>query len=323
MTELQIIALILPVLLPVAVGQLIVRLKLFTAAQAEVPSRLFLYVCGPALIVGDLAKEQLSALIEPKFICATVALMLGLYLGLLLLHLLLLRRELATSAMAAFAASKFSVILGLPILLVTVRHHAIITMTINLVAGYFTILPLTLILINMGRCRCIDHKAIGGILLKATGKAFTHPLILTTVLGLTLAGLRVVLPDWFDSTLRVLGQGAIPLALLAVGMTLSWSCLQEHAGEILGMSCARMLVSPALALLVARLFDLPPVFAVALVVSFSQPSAKMTLPLAQQYDVYTKQTAGLVAVTTAAVAVVWPVVLWICEQTWPGVVGMR
>ena len=47
----------------------------------------------------------------------------------------------------AFACAKFNaVVIGLPLLLVAIGRQAIVPVIINLVVGYFTILPLTLFL---------------------------------------------------------------------------------------------------------------------------------------------------------------------------------
>lgn len=322
MNELQIIAVILPILFQVAAGWLIVRMNLLKASDAEILSTVFLYVCAPALIIDDLSKEQLASLIEPRFILATIFLLLVLFGGLFLVHFVLLGRKLDASAFAAFAGTKFNaVIIGLPILTATVKHHAIVTMTINLVAGYVTILPLTLIMADISKVGQTRGTETGKIVLKVLCKALCHPLILSTALGLLLAGAGVRLPGWLDAALLTLGGATIPIALLAVGMSLSGLSLRENAVEIVCMSSARMILSPILAVLTAQLLALPPVFAVALVVSFSLPTAKMVLPLANEHKTYVNQSAGIIAVTTASLVVVWPVVIWICEHLWPGIVG--
>ena len=104
-------------------------------------------------------------------------------------------------------------------------------------------------------------------------------------------------------------------------MSLSAVGLWAKAFEIGCMSAVRVMVSPALAIVVAIAFKLPPVFTIALVSSFSLPAAKMVLPLARKQGVYVEQTAGIITMTTLSLLVVWPVVIWICEQLWPGVVA--
>lgn len=321
MSELDIILLVLPILIPVGVGWLIVRTKMLGSKDADVLSAVFLRVAAPALIIMHLAKRDIEELIEPQLILATLFLMLGLYLAVYLVHRAL-GRDMAASAFAAFVGSKFNaVVVGLPVLMAMVDHHAIVTMTINVVAGYFTILPLTLILSDIGKSGAASGAAVFKVLRHALFRALTHPLVAATILGLLLAGFRVDLPGWVDKTLLTLGSAAIPLALLAVGMSLSAHDMRENAGEIAWMSVVRVIISPALAIGVALLFGLEGVFAVALVVSFSLPTAKMVLPLAEEAGVYVKPAAGVIAVTTASVLVVWPLVIWVCHHLWPGVIG--
>lgn len=323
MSELGIITLQVPILLTVAVGWLIVRIRLLEASRADVLTTLFLHVFAPALIVSLLAKQQLASLLDTSFILATLFLMLGLYGGLFVVNVVLLRRGLGVSAFSAFAGTKFNtVVVGLPVLLANLGHHAIIPTIINLVVAYFTILPLTLILSDFSRSGSLTGEAALGVVLAAMKKMITHPLVVATMLGLLLAGTGVVLPGWLDRTLLTLGSATIPSALFAVGMALSAPSIRENAAEIAGISAVRVILSPALALVVAKLFRLSPVFAIALVVSFSLPTAKMVLPLAEEHGTYVEQTAGIIAVTTASLVAVLPVVIWVCERFWPGVVGV-
>ncbi|MDD2902609.1 MAG: AEC family transporter [Syntrophales bacterium] len=322
MSELDIIALEVPILLTVAVGWLIVRIRLLRASSADVLNTLFLHVFAPALIVSLLAKQQLASLLDIPFILATLLLMLGLYGGLFLAHAVLLKRTLAVSAFAAFAGTKFNtVVVGLPVLVANLGHHAIVPTIINLVAAYFTILPLTLILSGIPPSGSARGTAVWGVVLAAVKKAITHPFVVATVLGLFLAGTGAALPVWLDKTLLTVGSAAIPSALLAVGMALSAPSIRENLAEIAGVSAVRVILSPALAILVAKLFRLSPVFAIALVVSFSLPTAKMVLPLAEEHRTYVKESAGIIAVTTASLVAVVPVVIWVCERLWPGFVG--
>jgi len=322
MSELDIIALEIPILLTVAVGWLIVRIGLLRASSADVLNTLFIHVFGPALIVFLLAKQQLASLLDISFILATLFLMLGLYGGLFLVNAVLLKRTFAVSAFAAFAGTKFNtVVVGLPVLVANLGHHAIIPTIINLVAAYFTILPLTLILAAISSSGSARGTAVWGVALAAVKKAITHPFVVATILGLFLSGMGVVLPGWLDKTLLTLGSAAISSALLAVGMALSAPSIRENAAEIAGVSAVRMLLSPALAIIVAKMFGLSPVFAIALIVSFSLPTAKMVLPLAEEHRTYVKQAAGIITVTTASMVAVLPIVIWVCERLWPGFVG--
>lgn len=322
MNELNIITLEMPILLSVALGWIVVRIRLLEISSAEVLSTLFLHVFAPALIISLLAKQQLASLLDIPFILATLSLMVGLYVGLFVINRVLLKREIGVSAFAAFSGTKFNtVVVGLPVLLANLGHRAIIPTVINLVAAYFTILPLTLILSNISRSGGAAIEAARSVVLSALKKTITHPLVVATILGLLLASTGVALPGWLDQTLLTVGGAAIPSALFAVGMTLSAPSIRENATEIALISAVREILSPVLAIIVAKVFGLSPVFAIALILSFSLPTAKMVLPLAEEQGTYTEQAAGIIAVTTTSMVAVLPVVIWVCEHLWPNVVG--
>jgi malonate transporter and related proteins len=323
MSESQIFEMVLPVLAPVLVGWLAVRLKLLAVGDAKALTSAYLYIFLPALIVGHLAKQNLAALFDVRFILATVALMLGIYVFILLLHRFVLRRPLGDSALAAFACAKFNaVVVGLPLLLIAIGKQAIVAVLINLVIGYFTILPLTLLLLEIAKAgESDDGIKVAAVFGRAMRHTILDPLILATLLGIAIAASHLSLPGWLDQTLFTLGGAAIPVPLVAVGMTISGAVFSERIGEVLWVSAVRVIASPILAIVVARAFGLSPVYAVALVVSFSLPTAKMAFAIAESHGVYERAMAAIVTITTLSMLVMYPVFLWICERLWPGVVG--
>lgn len=322
MNEVRLFEMVLPVLTPVLVGWLAVRLRLLAAGDAKALTSAFLYIFLPALIVGHLAKQSLAALFDPRFILATITLMLGIYGFILLLHRFVLRRLLASSVLAAFACAKFNaVVVGLPLLLIAIGKQAIVAVIINLVIGYFTILPLTLFLLEFAKAEELgDAVKFKAAAVTAMRHTILDPLILSTLAGLAMAAVHVGLPGWLDQTLFTLGSAAIPVPLVAVGMAISGVSFKENIGEVLWVSVVRVIASPLLAILIARAFGLSPVYAIALVISFSLPTAKMAFALAESHDVYERAMAAIVTLTTISLVVVYPVFLWVCERLWPGVI---
>jgi malonate transporter len=322
MSELQIFGLVMSIIAPVTVGWVIARMRWLESSADQVLSWLFLHVCTPPLIVVLLAKQDLATLLDARFILATLVLLLLIYLGLLQVHTRLLGRRLREAAMAAFAGTKFNtVIIGLPVLLATIGHHAIVPTIINLVAEYFTILPVTLLCTSPALAGGIFGRRVAAVFAQALKKTITHPLVVSTLVGLSWAGLELPLSPWLEKILLSVGNAAIPLALIAVGMSLNAAGVRAYVFEISWMSAVRVILSPTLAIVIAMVLGLQPVFAIALVISFSLPTAKMVLPLAEEQGVYVEQTAGIITVTTLSLLLVWPVAIWICEQLWPGVVA--
>ena len=313
---------VLPVLVPVLIGWLAVRVKLLGGQDAKALTSAFLYIFLPALIVGHLATQNLAELFDVRFILATAALMLLIYAATFIVNRLVLRRSTAVSALAAFACSKFNaMVVGLPLLLVAIGHRAIIAVVINMLIGYFTILPVTLFLLEIAKAQQAEHGIrYGAVMSNALRHVALDPLVLATVAGLLIAALRVGLPPWLSDSLSIIGAAAIPVPLVAVGMTIGASTVNDSVREAVWVTLVRVVASPILAIAFARFFGLSPLYSIALVISFSLPTAKMAFALAEKHGAYEEQMAAIVTMTTVSLVVVFPIFIWVCEHLWPGVI---
>jgi malonate transporter and related proteins len=322
MSEFEIFTMVLPVLVPVLIGWLAVRLKLLGSQDARALTSAFLYIFLPALIVGHLATQRLRELFDVRFILATVALMSLIYAAVFFVNSFALRRSMATSALAAFACSKFNaMVVGLPLLLVAIGHRAIIAVVINMLIGYFTILPVTLFLLEIGKAQQAGRGAgYAAVVASALRHVVLNPLVLATVVGLLIAALHVGLPGWLSESLTIIGAAAIPVPLVAVGMTIGASTFNESIREAVWVTLVRVVASPILAIEFARLFGLSPLYSIALVISFSLPTAKMAFALAEKHGAYEEQMAAIVTMTTVSLVAVFPIFMWVCEHLWPGVI---
>ena len=322
MSEFEIFTMVLPVLVPVLIGWLAVRVKLLASQDAKALTSAFLYIFLPALIVGHLATQNLHELFDVRFILATATLMSLIYAAVFFVNSFALRRSMATSALAAFACSKFNaMVVGLPLLLVAIGHRAIIAVVINMLIGYFTILPLTLFLLEIAKAQQPGHgTGYAAVIVSALRHVALDPLVLATVAGLLIAALRVGLPRWLSESLSIIGAAAIPVPLVAVGMTIGASRVNDSIREAVWVTLVRVVASPILAIEFARLFGLSPLYSIALVISFSLPTAKMAFALAEKHGAYEEQMAAIVTMTTLSLVAVFPIFMWVCEHLWPGVI---
>jgi malonate transporter and related proteins len=323
MRELDIVALLVPVLAPVVLGWLLVQAKVFKTSDAKPLSLSFLYVFLPALLINHLAAQSVRALLDWRFIGITAVLMMLLFLAVLIVRLSVRRNELDSAAMAAFAAAKFNaVVMGLPLLLIALGHEAIVPVLINLILSYFTILPLALMLLEVSVARKSGKEVRPvPVLFRAFRHAVLDPPVSATLLGLLLAGLHMTLPHVVAQSLSVLGDAAVPVPLLALGMTISVKGLRESGREIVWISLVRVIASPVIALAAAIAIRLPAPQAIALVISFSMPTAKLAFALAEEFGVYVQPLASIVTLTTLSMPLIYPAFLLLCNHFWPGVIG--
>ncbi len=62
MSEFEIFTLVLPVIIPVLVGWLVVRVKVLEVGDSKALTSAYLYIFLPALIIGHLARQNLAVL---------------------------------------------------------------------------------------------------------------------------------------------------------------------------------------------------------------------------------------------------------------------
>ncbi len=127
--------------------------------------------------------------------------------------------------------------------------------------------------------------------------AFREPLVWGTVLGSLFLVMGWQVPDWAGASLDLVGQMAIPLMLVTLGVAIyrlqpsalgraTWLCLLKYA------------ICVAVPLAVGEYFGLPPVALAVLVLQVSTPVAVTSYMLAAKYKARADDVAGLVVVST-------------------------
>ena len=161
--------------------------------------------------------------------------------------------------------------------------------------------------------------SLAASLLRA-GRGLSHnPIFVGIVIGGVLGVSQVPLPPLVDSVLMRLGQAAVPVALFAMGMTLmthrprSRLALRQHAMEAGVMALAKLVIHPALVLILARAFALPPIWTAAAVLFAACPAGVNTYLFAATYNQGVGAASNNIALTSALAVV--SVTLWLSLLT--------
>lgn len=306
----DVLTLVMPLIVPVAVGWLLVRSGLAEPADAGPLLTVFLWVCAPAILIVTLAGEDLADLLEGRLLLGTVVGFAVVYVVVFLVSRR--RRDVAESAFAALAASAFNAVaLGLPVMIALFGTPGTVPAVVATVVFLALLIPATLALASGGD---EGGGAAFGRALMATVK---NPIVIATIIGLVLAALDVTLSVVVDQSLTTLGNATVVTALVSLGMSVDFGDIRSGGAEMLLISGVRMIVAPAFALALALTLGSDDVRAAAFVILFAQPTAKTVFALAEQTGVYEKQAAGVVALTTISTAVLLPVWILICDHIWP------
>ncbi len=138
--------------------------------------------------------------------------------------------------------------------------------------------------------------------------ALKEPLVWGAVLGIVfmLAGWTV--PEWMGNTLDMIGQIAIPLMLITLGVAISR--LQPRSlGRAVWLSALKLVICVGVPLAAGTWFGLPRLALGVLVLQVATPVAVTSYMLATKYRAKADEVAGLVMVSTLLSVVAIPVML--------------
>lgn len=277
---------VLPILLLVALGYLFQRRF---RVDANTLNRVNLYLFVPALVLSRLAETSLST--EVIGIVASAVSLNALILWSL--------SWLAGQTMNWSAATRATVTLGamlgnsgnygLPLIELVLGRQFVGYQA--LVLAFSNVLTFTVGIWLLARAKLS--------LTEAMRRVFSMPLIYAVALGIFLSTTKATLPKPIFISLRYLGDGLIPVALVTLGVQLA-ERVELRDGVALGTAALlRLIFSPLSMFLIVHLLSIPPELSRVLVLGASVPTAVNSALLAIEFGVNPSLASAIVMITTA------------------------
>jgi hypothetical protein len=155
------------------------------------------------------------------------------------------------------------------------------------------------------------HVVLGGPLFAGSFSLrpfFRSPLTWAVILTIGVVASGVTVPTWIARTTTLLGDIAIPLMLLTLGVSLSKMHPESLRRSII-LSCVRLALGVSAGLLVTTLLGVEGLPRKVLVLQASMPVGVLNYLFAQRYARSPEQVASLVLVSTLISVVSIPVLL--------------
>jgi hypothetical protein len=134
---------------------------------------------------------------------------------------------------------------------------------------------------------------------------FRNPMVVSTFLGFAFAVAHPPTPDWLMLAIKMVGDAAIPLMLISLGVRLAEARWDEwHLGVIGGLVCP--LAGIALAGLLAPLLGLDPTQQGLLLIFGCLPPAVLNFMVAEQYGQEPAKVASIVLIGNMMAALFVP-----------------
>ena len=137
---------------------------------------------------------------------------------------------------------------------------------------------------------------------------FKEPIVTATLLGALFLWQGWETPKVVTSTLSLLGQMAIPMMLITLGVAVA-RLTPQNLGRSAWIALTKTVLCASVAWTVALWFSLPHVAFGILVLQLSAPAAVTSYLIAEKYNADAQSVAGLVVVSTLFAVVTFPVLL--------------
>lgn len=276
---------VLPILLLVALGYLFQRrIKI----DASTLNRVNLYLFVPALTLSRLAETLLSAQIIGIVAVATLFNVLTLWFFSLAAGRLI-RLDSQTQATVTLGAMLGnSGNFGLPLIELVLGRQFVGYQA--LVLAFNNILTFTVGIWLLARAKLS--------IAEATKQVLSMPLIYAVLLGIFLSVTQTSMPKPLLTSLRYLGDGLIPVALVTLGVQLAEQA-EIRDGAAIGLAAIlRLIASPLSMLAIVHLLGIQPELGRVLILGASVPTAVNTALLAIELQVNPSLASAIVLVTT-------------------------
>ena len=149
----------------------------------------------------------------------------------------------------------------------------------------------------------------GGTVKSAFKKIIFFPPLWAVVLGLGFNWLNVPIGPVLDNTVNYLGQGAIPLIMVTLGLSIDFSALSRSKSMIAFTSVMKLAFFPFIAFIVATQLGLVDLQYNVSIIEAAMPSGMMSLLLAITYKLDYELTSDCILINTVISLITLPAIM--------------
>jgi len=290
----------------IAVGYIAARCGLGGEPTVSALTKTAFFITNPVLLFTVVLESDIttvfSAYVPLALITAAATALLY-----VLASRLWFRRPLAETTIGAMASSYVNANnIGIPITLYALGDATPVAPV--LLVQLLLIAPLVLTVLDLSAAGRFSPRLL-------LTQPFRNPMIIAVLLGVVLAAFDVELPDPVMAPLTLLGGGAVPVVLLAFGMSLRGTKMVRsggHTAEILTATALKSAVMPAVAFVVGRfLFNLDQHMLLGVVLMAALPPAQNVFLFASKYGTGVAVARESILMSTAAAAPVLVLIVWL------------
>ena len=293
---------ILSIVLMIGLGYVLKRIDFLSEKDIDPFNKIVMYILMPCMIFHAIYAADLNSISN---------------MG--ILPLIILGSSLATGAVSFIILKQFKLddkTLWSVLVTVMIANTAFMGYPVNLgiygqdgflraifcdIATLSTFLLLSFVLI----------LKFGGTVKTAVKKIAFFPPLWAVILGLILNFINVPIGPVLDNTVNYLGQGAIPLIMVTLGLSIDFSALKRSRAMIAFTSIMKLAFFPFIAFLLATYLGLVNLEHTVSVIEAAMPSGMMSLLLAITYKLDYEMTSDCILINTVISLITLPIIIMI------------
>jgi malonate transporter and related proteins len=271
---------LLPIFAIITLGAVLKRIGWIDNTFIKISDRLIYYIFFPCLLFWKIGNTSTTAGVEWTFIlCALSAVFVVFLLSLFFAGLF----RMPPYEVGSFSQScyRFSTYIGMAIILSVLgaegtRQFGIL---IGFLIPFINVLVVSTMIWFSGENRHADHKTL--TMLKAT---VSNPLIIACVAGIFYSGLGIPLPRFVDNALGLTSLLTLPLALISIGGSLTFSSSRDHLGTAFVAAGFKLILLPLVGYTLMKTFQVSPTALSVAMIYFALPTSPQGYILSSQLN---------------------------------------
>lgn len=293
-----VLSLVFPLFSVIFIGYLCGRIAKIPVEGLAWMNFFIIYIALPGLFFQLLAKTPVEQFSNLGFILITTFSTFGMFCLTFSISYFRKNSNLQESTMKGFCGCYGNIgYLGPPIALLAFGPEAGIPVALVFCFDnihHFTMAPVLMALSNK------EKQSVWVVSKNIFVKIFTHPFIISTILGVLAAVYSFRPPEAIESLLNFLQSAAAPCALFVMGVTAALRPLKRIPIELSYLVPFKLLLQPIVVYVALIYFipDINPVWLHSAVLMAALPVATNVFVIAQQYNVWQERASSAIVIST-------------------------
>lgn len=295
-----------PLFLLVLLGYLLARSRRWPDSVGEALGRFAYAVALPAMLFRMMSGFSRLPAVDLRLLAAFFGGCLVVFVIGRLVALFVFRLDgIGQSVFALGGVFSNNVMLGIAIAKTALGDAAL--PAVSLVIVFNALILWTLVTVSVEWARHGDFSLHG--FGKTARGVLTNPIVASILAGTLWGFAGIPLPAFIDVPLEMLGQGAVPFSLVALGMGLAAYRIREGLNQSLAICAIKLAVQPLVVWLLARALGLPPLETRVVTLLASLAMGINVYVMAQQFRSLQGPVAAGLVLSTLLSSVTTPLVL--------------